>query len=282
MLPFAIVRLWEMLQINPGNLFASAANVALIGEKIRQNIEYQSSEETYILFGDKEPILLLMASIRLIAEQAEQIGLPVTLAASVRCKTILERFVVVDGGFQIEAKLINRLVDYGSQLNQSFSDEIFSKMVLVVDSKHAKFYDDSECLFGEDVENAFPSSVPEIAEAGKCRALGRWTASVMHLMRALEPPLLTLQAAVGVNVPKEQWGQIIDQIEAKIREIKKSSHGKADEQWFSEAASHFRIIKNAWRNHAQHLHERYDEERAVAIYDSVRAFTRQLATRLSE
>jgi hypothetical protein len=177
---------------------------------------------------------------------------------------------------------LNNLFGPGDRLLHAFASEMEARLVFVMPSAHARFYNDDEPLFGEDVENAFPSSAPEITEAGKCRALGRWTACVMHLMRALEPALLALQNAVQVNVPKEQWDQIINQVEAKIREITKRTHGKADEQWFSEAASHFRLIKNAWRNHAQHLHERYDEERAVVIYDSVRAFMRHLATKLHE
>ncbi|CAM8622654.1 hypothetical protein [Sphingobium sp.] len=147
---------------------------------------------------------------------------------------------------------------------------------------HALKFSPSSSLFGDQVEEKFPSSVYDIEEAGKCIAIGRYTACVMHLMRALEPALLALQTAVQVDVPKEQWDQIINQIEAKIKEIRKRTHSGGDEQWYSEAASHFRIIKNAWRNHAQHLHERYDEERAVAIYESIRAFMRHLATQLSE
>jgi hypothetical protein len=80
----------------------------------------------------------------------------------------------------------------------------------------------------------------------------------------------------------KNWNQIIHQIEAKIREIKKGTHGTDNEQWYSEAASHFRLIKNAWRNHATHCRISYDEEKAQEIFESVRSFMRHLSTKIAE
>ena len=136
--------------------------------------------------------------------------------------------------------------------------------------------------FGPTVETSFPSSVYDSREASKCLGFERWTASVMHCMRALEPALLALESAVPVAVPKEQWGDKINQIEAAIKRMNKSTHPKSDVQWFSDAATQFHFIKTAWRNYAQHLLHTYDEERASEIYDATRRFMRHLATRLQE
>ncbi|GGA47140.1 hypothetical protein GCM10011395_16710 [Sphingomonas psychrolutea] len=141
------------------------------------------------------------------------------------------------------------------------------------------YYSDEQRLFGEAVHAAFPSASYDIQEAGKCRALGRWTATVMHLMRALDPAILAFQSALNVSVPKENWQQIIDQIEAAI---KGQGHKHPDHQWNSEASAFFRVLKDAWRNHAMHGKDQYDEERASAVYDSVRGFLRHLATKISE
>lgn len=282
MRPFTIVSLWDMIELAAENLLASTSNVCLFGAKIRQLLEKYDSNDPNVVVSVTHHFYLLEASIIDIANHASKIGMPVTLAAVSRCKQFYSEIQPHSQGFLTKRTSLNNLAEHLYQLSQVLSDEIKSHKVFVVDSKHSEFYGVETASFGDKVEAAFPSSEPEILEAGKCRALGRWTACVMHLMRALEPSLLALQSAVAVDVPKEQWDQIINQIEAKIREIKKSSHGGADEQWYSEAASHFRLIKNAWRNHAQHLHERYDEERAVAIYDSVRAFMRHLASRLAE
>ncbi len=136
--------------------------------------------------------------------------------------------------------------------------------------------------FGEHVEAAFPSSTYDAREASKCLGLERWTACVMHCMRALEPALKALEDAVSVKIPKEQWGDKINQIEAAIKVMSKATHDKADVQWFSDSATQFHFIKTAWRNYAHHLLHTYDEERATEIYDAARRFTRHLSVRLSE
>lgn len=166
------------------------------------------------------------------------------------------------------------------ELMQRVMDEFDGQRFLVLSPSERAAFDPDGPPFGNAVDDAFPSASYDISEASKCLGLGRATASVMHLMRALEPALVALQHSVGVEVPKTQWDQILNQVEAKIRSINKHTHSAADEQWYSEAATHFRLIKNAWRNHAMHGHETYDLERATTIMGSVRQFMQHLATRL--
>lgn len=140
-------------------------------------------------------------------------------------------------------------------------------------------------LFGEKVDLQFPTVAEEIVEAGKCLALGRGTACVMHLMRILEVGLHCLADEMKVPFENQNWGKIIDLIEKNIKGMSSVTHGdnwKVEHQFFSEAAVHFWLLKDAWRNHAMHIHERYSEERAEAIFQSVRAYMQHLATRLSD
>lgn len=78
---------------------------------------------------------------------------------------------------------------------------------------------------------------------------------------------------------------MLDLIEARVKAMSSVTHGpdwKAQQQFHSAAAVHFRMLKDAWRNYAMHLHERYDEERALEIWQSVRSFMRHLAKDLHE
>lgn len=127
----------------------------------------------------------------------------------------------------------------------------------------------------------FPSASYDIAEAGKCIALGRWTAVVMHSMRVLDVGLTALARQYGLEADRN-WNQTLNQIEAKTREVAKRTHGDEGEQWAAEAATHLRFVKNAWRNHAMHPKEKYDEERAVAIFEHSADFMKHLAKKLSE
>lgn len=162
--------------------------------------------------------------------------------------------------------------------------ELASRLCFVIPGDNARYYSD-EPLFGEKVDASFPSASPEIAEAGKCLSLGRHTAAVFHLMRSLEIGLRALAKPFGLTLDQANWNQIIELIEKEIRSISSATHGanwKEDERFYSEAAAHFRILKNAWRNHAMHSQERYDEERALAVFNSTKNFMQHLAIRLQE
>jgi len=154
--------------------------------------------------------------------------------------------------------------------------------IYVLTRASADFVSGDRVGFGEFVEEAFPSAVYDMHEASKCRGLERWTATVMHCCRALEPALHALETEVKTEIPKHQWGQRIDQIEAAIKRMSKATNTEEEVQWFSEAATQFHFMKSAWRNYAQHLKHTYDEDRATEIYDAVRTFMRHLATRLNE
>ena len=103
----------------------------------------------------------------------------------------------------------------------------------------------------------------------------------MHLMRALEPALEALATSLGIEAG-QNWNTALNQIDAELRKIGRSSHGPSEEQWASEAVLQLRAIKNAWRNHAMHGAGRYGEEDAVRIFDSVKYLMQTLAARLSE
>ena len=77
------------------------------------------------------------------------------------------------------------------------------------------------------------------------------------------------------------WNQLLNQIEKQIRE-RREARDPVAEQWMAEAATQFRFIKNAWRNHAMHARATYDEDQAREIYASVGTFLKQLAVHLQE
>ena len=80
---------------------------------------------------------------------------------------------------------------------------------------------------------------------------------------------------------------VADQIESELRKgltppTPKPPNWKDTEQFYSDAAAHFRNIKNGWRNPASHAGFMYDEAEALAILRGTEAFMRLLAKRLSE
>jgi hypothetical protein len=163
------------------------------------------------------------------------------------------------------------------ELYNRMRDDLESELFVMISHSNKRYYEQTEPLFGEAVNVAFPTASLEIADAGKCRAFGRWTACVMHLMRALETPMNALAKRYDVK-PGQNWNTALNEIDAALKSVTKSTVGPDAEQWASEASAHLRLIKNAWRNHAQHGNARYDEEQAVAIWGNVDSFMRTLAS----
>jgi hypothetical protein len=162
--------------------------------------------------------------------------------------------------------------------------QLRSRLILMLPQAKLHYYDDILKVFSFATREAFPSAFVDMTEACKCFALGRDTACVFHLMRVLEAGLNTLSKDLCVPIGRN-WNTALDMIEKEIRSRSTKTHGqqwKLDEPFYSEAATHFRFIKNAWRNYVAHLHEHYNEERARGILDHVGGFMRHLATRLNE
>lgn len=177
------------------------------------------------------------------------------------------------------------LISAVDELSDRITDELQGFHFFEVSADKVAYYEPAAPLFGDLVELSFPSASPEIQEAGKCFALGRYSATVYHLMRALEVGLQCMAKPHGVTFINTNWQNVLDQIEKHVNAMSSVTHGpdwKTQQQFFSEACVHFRMLKNAWRNYAMHLHERYDEERALEIWQSVRAFMRHLAKELQE
>ena len=107
-----------------------------------------------------------------------------------------------------------------------------------------------------------------------------------HLMRVLETGLSVFAAKFSVPADHANWQNIIERVEKAIRGMgtdpAKAPDWKDQQEWFSQAASHFMLFKDAWRNYTAHARGKYTEEEALIIFGSVRAFMQKLATRLHE
>lgn len=112
-----------------------------------------------------------------------------------------------------------------SELNELFRefvrrihDELKSLVIVMVDkADRPMFYDlrENEHPFGPSVARAFPETVGEIGEAGRCLGLGRYSACAFHLMRALEAVLKKL-ARKSFGVRERLWDKIIKEMRTEL------------------------------------------------------------------
>jgi hypothetical protein len=169
------------------------------------------------------------------------------------------------------------------ELNNNLMVELSSAYFLVIPADRRFIYEQPHPIFGLETHDAFPGARRDIAAAGRCYALDEWTACVVHLMRALEYGLRWLATRVGLQpeeVANENWKNVIDRIEKKIREMEqlsKSPTKSENVQFLSEAATQFRWFKDAWRNDAAHGRMSFDEREGIPIFLHISDFFRHIA-----
>jgi hypothetical protein len=223
-----------------------------------------------------------LVALKRIEEEFSRIGLRITAETTAELVTELEAISVVRN-FQWLMNQINAIQKLSKK-------EIEGKAFFYVPAERVKFFPRmcDQHIFGKAVAEAFPSAMQDISESGICLALDRGTACVFHLMRVLEIGLTVLGIKFGVSLAHTNWAPAIDQIESKIREMHKDSAWKGlpdckqQQEFYAQAASHFGILKDSWRNYTMHVRGFYTEEQAERIFENIKGFMQKLAERLSE
>lgn len=278
--PGNLVSLKAMLQISGSDIFSSVSYVGVMLGNLLMIKRYQEAGIEIVLRTPLEERAQYLKKLEIIRDISEPFGL----------KTVGRLAQIA---FDNAVPLLARdSANYAShELDTLIDDGTTLLRVLALDMEHVQLMTLSEtgaadlltdkAHFGDDVASAFPSAQFELNDAARCRALQCWTASVMHLMRALETPLACLARHCGVD-GASNWNKALNEIEARLRDTSRRSDGADAEQWASEAAAHLRAVKNAWRNHAAHGQARYSREDATAIWDNSRALMQTLAKHLNE
>ncbi len=198
------------------------------------------------------------------------LGLPMSLKSAIR---------LMDS---VNAGDIGRESDFANQIatvQQRIEDELEGKITFSLKPEAELFYAPVVALFGQAVDVAFPSAAFDIAEAGKCLALERYTACVSHLMRALESPLMALaQDQFGAKPLRDNWGDLLVRLELQIPK----EPDKIKRAILSAAATQFRFFKDAWRNEVMHQRGKYTEEEARSIISSTKTLCNDLAKVVKE
>jgi hypothetical protein len=184
---------------------------------------------------------------------------------------------------------IDDLADKINTLMEVLEDELTRKIILYIPYDDMKCYANPERWFPETLIS-FPSVTYDATEACKCFALERYTACVYHSMSVLQIGLYALADDVGITlkfpIGLAEWGDIIRKIQEKIDPYATLPRGDSMRERYDNlyagAASHFRYLKDGWRNHVAHMREVYDRDKASTALTHVRDFMESLSTRLHE
>lgn len=171
----------------------------------------------------------------------------------------------------------------GQELISRLSEEMESMMFLFIEPRKQELFVNKN-LFGAEVAIAFPSAIVDIEEAGKCFALDRFTACVFHLMRIMELGLRVMGGTLNLKIPNPTWDALLKKCESELAKplAERSPEWALDNPFYASATAMLRTVKEAWRNPTMHIERVYSQEQAEDIFNTVKAFMRQLAVKLTE
>jgi len=193
----------------------------------------------------------------------EHINAPATRAASREAHRLLED----------PKSSASRVAGALDQLILRFQAELEGQDLMLLDREETRLSSAANEGFGKVVADAFPAAVEDIYEAAKCAAFHRFTASVFHLMRAMECAVQELSETLHIPNPDREWGKLLSDMAKKIEAMPK---GDARDAW-SENHALLYHVKQAWRNKTMHPKKTYTDEEAHGVYVAVRSFMRHLA-----
>jgi hypothetical protein len=166
--------------------------------------------------------------------------------------------------------------------------ELKTRLFLFVPEHRAYLFEKKD-LMSDAARTRFPEAIGDLRDSANALAIGFYTASVFHAVRALEIGMRSLAVSLGVefSFPLEQadWHSIIEQMESKVRAMKdlsKSAVKDADLKFYSETAMQFRYFKDAWRIRVSHARENYDDPQATSVLEHALSFFELIASRLSQ
>lgn len=169
-----------------------------------------------------------------------------------------------------------------TELRTRIFDELCEREFLYVPPERLRFYSEP-MLFGKEVNDRFPMAIDDIEEAGKCLALGRATACVLHAMRIIEVGLRAL--AKALNIPfAPSWKSYLNQISSRIAEKhkNKTSKWKRDEAFYRDLTGDLLLVKQAWRNPTMHIDRKYGVDEAEQILNAAKIFMKRLAEHFTQ
>ena len=173
------------------------------------------------------------------------------------------------------------------ELRERVEDDFKKHLFLHLTLKEAELYT-APTKDWTAVINRFPKTRHDIEESSKCFALGRYAASLFHVLLVAEFGVIVVADAVGVKGDKPGW-TYVQQLQRVYD--KKWSDKTPEEQkhntLLGKVLPLMHAIKNEWRHKLDHVDNKlvwldtdFSPEVAAAIISAVRGFMQTLVANL--
>lgn len=165
--------------------------------------------------------------------------------------------------------------------------ELTQHLFLMIPHAVAGLYMPKEPLFGPLVDKHLPDASRDITEAGKCYAVGQWTASVFHFIRAVEHGvrvlIKVLPPTTKVPVEYQEWHHFLTTIDKEIEATENTQKSDAREKrlkFLSGASLQINAFRHVWRLNVMHAREHYGPQEARLAMEAIKAFMQLVAEQM--
>ena len=170
------------------------------------------------------------------------------------------------------------------ELRSRIKDEFVGTRVMWIDQAQ---YFERDDLFGEQVAQHFTEASIDIAEAGKCYAVGRYTACVYHAMRVAEHGLKAIAKRVDFPIPPDGrliWERVLAYIDAELKKsyLDRKDVFKGDMDWLADVSAQMHAVNVAWRRRVAHIERTYTPDQAERIFNATKGLMQHLSEKLTD
>ncbi len=262
--PGKLRSLWDMLQIDT-NLLVKAVH------RIRENMDVAENDPSQ--FANKSPDNGIRFWISQLAPELERLD----LRQSAKKLSYVDRSLAsaIAAPTAAYTRFISQQI---GDFRERLFDELEDRKIYCMSGKQSDYLNNAVHGFGPEVAAAFPSVEYDLEEAAKTLSFERGTATVFHLMRAMDIALTALGEKLSATVRDKDgkplvWGKIIANCRGKIEAMPDDDLKDA----WDLAMSLLFHVKEVWRNTTMHPMQKYTVEEATEVFEACRAFMRRLA-----
>lgn len=253
-----ITTLGDILDLNASAFLNAATKLARLHQVFHGLSQFK--EDVLV----QESIWTLDREVKSFKIEAEQIGARLAVVLADR---FIERLSAVPC-----VVTVAQATGVLSEIESRFADYLVEIRLFVLYPQEVDFMNRADVLANYDgFSLKFPKVAFEVEEAGKCYALGRYTACVFHAMRMLELGLGALSTRLGIDDPskpsEKNWGKILEKIRLRVDELwpKRNRSSGSEGAAFDELYANLEAVRNPWRNATMHVETIYAPHEALHI-----------------
>ena len=270
--PYQLISWWDMQQFSAKKFY----NMTLMLERIRKEPYIKYQEPTNLDISEESKIKL-----EKLLRPIEDFCIELSLENSAEVIKEFRNYLLAWKTLKFANLPLSEIDARLGEIHRSIFRETKLHLFMYIRADKAKYYDSyrktrvglanpSGFLFGDSVNNKFPSAGFDITEAGNCFATNRYTACVFHLMRVMEIAVQKLGDNLGVTVANEKvWQKIIENIRTELN-TKFPNSKDSNRIKYENILGHLETVKIAWRNPTMHPKATYIEEEADDIMHTVK------------